>query len=151
MHPLMSLNTPTHHKSHLLLGVHDVAFCQLLQLDVGVVGLRLHLFLQLEPVLVHLGLQLVLQGDQLLLVLPPHALIPRHLLPQLKVLLMLLDLPDDLDRRSQEAGSKRNRAGREKQLTWWQENDSWEVKGSGLKTHQVYIHGEPKNLTRVDK
>lgn len=94
--------------------MHGVALGQLLQLDVGVVGLRLHLLLQLEPVLVHLGLQLVLQRDQLLLVLPPHAFIPRHLLPQLKVLLMLLDLPDDLDRGTQEAGSKRNGAGAEK-------------------------------------
>ena len=60
---------------HLLLRVHDVSLGQLLQLDVGVVGLGLHLLLELQPVLVHLGLQLVLQGDQLLLVLPSHALV----------------------------------------------------------------------------
>lgn len=56
------------HHSHLLLG-------QLLQLNGRVVGMCLHLLLQLEAVLVHLGLQLVLQGDQLLLVLAPHPLI----------------------------------------------------------------------------
>lgn len=99
MHSLMSSNPPIPHKSHLLLSVHGVAFCQLLQLDVGVVGLRLHLLLQLEPVLVHLGLQLVLQGDQLLLVLPSHALVARHLLPQLALLLMLVDLLGHLWRR----------------------------------------------------
>jgi hypothetical protein len=54
--------------SHLLLG-------QLLQLDGRVVGVRLHLLLELEAVLIHLSLQLVLQGDQLLLVLAPHPLI----------------------------------------------------------------------------
>ena len=89
-----------HQKSHLLLSVHGVAFRQLLQLDVGVVGLCLHLLLQLEPVLVHLGLQLVLQGDQLLLVLPPHALVARHLLPQLALLLMLVDLLGHLWRKT---------------------------------------------------
>ncbi|KAF3849114.1 hypothetical protein F7725_015611, partial [Dissostichus mawsoni] len=59
---------------------------------------------------VSFGQSFQLNGDQLLLVLPPCALIPRHLLPQLKVLLMLLDLPDDLDRGTQEAGSKRKRS-----------------------------------------
>ncbi|TNN35226.1 hypothetical protein EYF80_054602 [Liparis tanakae] len=61
--------------------------------------------LALEPVLVHLGLQLVLQGDELLLVLPPHALVARHLLAQLALLLMLLDLLGHLWRtRSEELG-----------------------------------------------
>ena len=69
---------------------------QLLQLDEGVVGLCLHLFLQLEPVFVHLGLELVLLGDELLLVLPPHSLVARHLLPQLVLLLVLVDLTGDL-------------------------------------------------------
>ena len=77
---------------HLLLCVHDVPLGQLLQLDVGVVGLGLHLLLELQPVFVHLGLQLVLQGDQLLLVLPSHALVAGHLLPQLALLLMFVDL-----------------------------------------------------------
>lgn len=82
--------------SYLFVHLNGVALGQPLQLNVSVVGLRLQFLLQPEPVLVHLSLEPILQGDQLLLVLPPHALIPRHLLPQLKVQLMLLDLSDDL-------------------------------------------------------
>lgn len=77
--------------------MNGVPFSQSLQFNVSVVGVGLYFLLQPEPMLVHLRLQPVLQGDQLLLVLPPHALITRHLLPQLRVLLMLLDLPGDLD------------------------------------------------------
>lgn len=61
------------------------------------VALILQLFVQLQLVLIHLRLQLVFQAHQLLLVLPPHALVPRHLLPQGGALLVLLDLTGYLE------------------------------------------------------
>lgn len=73
-----------------------VLFKQLLHFLGEVVPLALQLFIQPQPVLVHLPLQLVLQGHEVLLVLPPHAFVTRHLLPQLRVLLVLLHLPGDL-------------------------------------------------------
>lgn len=79
-------------RSHLFVGVAGVPLGQFLQLNVGVVGLRLGFLLQLQPVLVHLSLQLVLQCNQLLLMLPPHTLVARHLLAQLALLLVLVDL-----------------------------------------------------------
>lgn len=65
---------------------------QLLHLLGEVVPLTFQLFVQPQPVLVHLPLQLVLQGHQVLLMLPPHAFVTRHLLPQLRVLLVFLHL-----------------------------------------------------------
>ncbi len=56
------------------------------------VPLRLQLFVEPQLMFVHLSLQLVLQSHQLLLVLPPHALVSGHLLSERRALLVLLDL-----------------------------------------------------------
>lgn len=61
------------------------------------VPLVLQLFVQLQLMLVHLRLQLVFQAHQLLLVLPPHALVAGHLLAQRRALLVLLDLTGHLE------------------------------------------------------
>lgn len=52
-----------------------VLFNQLFNLCCETVPLSLQFFVQLQSVLVHLALELVLQGHQVLLVLPSHALI----------------------------------------------------------------------------
>lgn len=56
------------------------------------VPLGLQLFVQSQPVFIHLRFQFVLQGHKVLLVLPSHALVTGHLLPQLRVLLVFLHL-----------------------------------------------------------
>lgn len=58
----------------------------------------LQLLVQSEAVLIHLGLQLVFKSHQLLLVLPPHALVAQNLLPQLGILLVLFDLASELEK-----------------------------------------------------
>ena len=63
--------------------------------------LGLQLLVQSAALVLQLRPQLVFQHQQLLLVLPPHALVPRHLLSQLRILLMLLDRRDDLDTHTQ--------------------------------------------------
>ncbi|KAA8586833.1 hypothetical protein FQN60_000669 [Etheostoma spectabile] len=73
-----------------------VFFEQLLHFLGEVVPLALQLFVQPQPVLIHLPFQLVLQGHQMLLMLPPHAFVSRHLLPQLRVLLVFLHLTGHL-------------------------------------------------------
>lgn len=62
-----------------------------------VIPLVLQLLVQPKPVLIHLSLQLVFKSHQLLLVLPPHALVAQNLLPQLGVLLVLFDLASELE------------------------------------------------------
>jgi len=62
--------------AHLLLQDGLVLLGQFLSLHGEAVPLVLQLFVQSQLVLVHLCLQLVLQAHQLLLVLPPHALVP---------------------------------------------------------------------------
>lgn len=55
---------------------------QLVCFTAKVVSLGLQLFVQSELMFIHLRLEFVLQSQQLFLVLPPHALVPGHLLPQ---------------------------------------------------------------------
>lgn len=85
--------------AHLLLQDGLVLLGQLVSLSGEAVPLVLQLLVQLQLVLVHLRLQLVLQAHQLLLMLPPHALVARHLLAQRRALLVLLDLPGHLQDR----------------------------------------------------
>lgn len=74
-----------------------VLFDQFLYLSRKTISLSLQLLVQLQSVLIHFSLELVLQGHQVLLVLPPHALIARHLLSQLRVLFVFLHLPSYLE------------------------------------------------------
>lgn len=68
--------------THLLLQDALVPLRQLVSLGGEAVPLVLQLLIQLQLVLVHLRLQFVLQAHQLLLVLPPHPLVSRHLLSE---------------------------------------------------------------------
>lgn len=62
--------------AHLLLQDDLVLLGELFSLHGEAVPLILQLLVQPQLVLIHLGLQLVLQTHQLLLVLPPHPLVP---------------------------------------------------------------------------
>lgn len=83
--------------THFFVRLNGVLLGQFLQLDEGIVGVGLQLFLELQSVLVHLRFQFVLQSDELLLVLSSHALVSRHLLSELIFLLVLMDLTCHLD------------------------------------------------------
>lgn len=69
---------------------------QFLHLLGKAIPLVFQLLVQTEPVLIHLSLQLVFQSHQLFLVLPSHALVAQYLLPQLRILLVLLYLASEL-------------------------------------------------------
>ncbi len=70
---------------------------QLVGFTAKVVSLGLQLFVQSELMFVHLRLEFVLQRQQLFLVLPSHALVSGHLLPQSWALFMLLNLTGHLE------------------------------------------------------
>lgn len=84
-------------KAYIFLHGSLVLLDQLVHLLGEVVPLVFQLFVQTESVLVNFSLQLVLQSHQLLLMLPPHALVAQHLLPQLRIL--FLNLASDLGNR----------------------------------------------------
>ncbi len=79
---------------------------QLVSFSGETVPLVFQLFVQLQLVLVHLGLQFVLQPHQLLLVLPPHSFISGHLLSQRRALLMFLDLTGHLEEEDEQINIK---------------------------------------------
>ncbi len=68
--------------SHLFFQDGLMFLTQLVGFTAKVVSLGLQLFVQSELMFVHLRLEFVLQRQQLFLVLPPHALVSGHLLPQ---------------------------------------------------------------------
>lgn len=90
----MRLNTLKH--SHLFFQDGLMFLTQLVSFTAKVISLRLQLLVQSELVFVHLRLELVLESEQLFLMLPPHALVSRHLLPQSRALFMLLYLTGHL-------------------------------------------------------
>ena len=96
--PTVTLGPSLIQMAYIFLHGSLVFLNELLHLLGEAVPLVLQLLVQPQPVLVHLCLQLVLLGHQLLLMLPPHALVAGHLLPQLRVLLVLLHLTGDLGR-----------------------------------------------------
>ena len=68
-------------KAYVFLHGRLVLLDQFLHLLGKAIPLVLQLLVQAESVLIHLSLQLVFQSHQLLLVLPPHALVAQYLLP----------------------------------------------------------------------